>query len=142
MKTQRKKRLPLTTRNVLSSPNEGNEAYRREFVERIFVEDPDNPGRVELAKEAGWEPVTGDGILGDPAVDNCREPGSCITRPVGGGKVGYLMRKRRDWYEEDMEPVRQKALKQEEEIYRELKEREQGYGTYHVRTSLAGSSTE
>lgn len=90
---KRPKRVPLGNRNVLSfGKKDPNYIYR-------VVNDLD--GRLETFASAGWEVVKGSEKLGDQYAGNTSAPGSAVTKPVGHGIVGVLMRKRRDWYEED-----------------------------------------
>lgn len=69
------------------------------YVYRVFN---DVPGRLEAAMEAGYEVVESEAKLGDPVADGATPVGSAVTRPVGGGITGVLMRKPRDMYDEDM----------------------------------------
>lgn len=68
---------------------------------RFFNDDPNKPGRIQEAIEAGYEVVEGKAQIGDPAVDNPKKLGSAMTRPVGNGVTGVLMRKPLDWHLED-----------------------------------------
>jgi hypothetical protein len=68
------------------------------FVYRV-VNDTD--GRVARAEEGGYEVVTSAQELGDATVDSATAVGSAVTRPVGGGVTGVLMRIKREWYDED-----------------------------------------
>jgi len=90
---RRPKRVPLGNRNVLSfgkkDPN---------FIYRVVN---DTEGRVDMFLAAGWEVVKGSEKLGDKYVGNPSSPGSAIEKPVGNGVTGILMRKKREWYEED-----------------------------------------
>lgn len=90
---QRRNRVPLGLRNVLTAPATPG------YVSR-FVNDKD--GRIEAYQEAGWEVVVDEAKAGDDYVGNSRIPGSAITKPVGKGTTAVLMRKRKDWYDEDM----------------------------------------
>lgn len=72
-----------------------------DFHYRIFNDDPNRPGRIEAAKEAGYEVVEGEAQIGDPSADTPKKLGSAITRPVGNGVTGVLMRKPLDWHLED-----------------------------------------
>lgn len=119
-------RTPLNGRNVLSIPGYDPEGDS-EHVLRIVNDDPENPGRVERFKEAGWEPVIGESLIGDPSVENVRQPGSAVTRPVGGGVLGVVMRKKRSEEAEDWQPIEQRNQLIEETIFGEL-DQEERYG--------------
>jgi hypothetical protein len=75
----------------------------------------DKPGRLEAAKEAGYEFET-KGLLGDKMVEGGKLPGSVVSKPVGDGVTGYLMRKPKEWYEADMKPVLEQANRIEKQI--------------------------
>ena len=94
-----RKRIPLGKRNVLSYPKEDQDPN---FKYRIVN---DEPGRIKMFRDAGWEVVEKQGAaLGDPQVGVPSEQvGSVMTKAVGGGKVGYLMRIKKEFYEEDQE---------------------------------------
>lgn len=98
-------RTPLGQRNVLTFKNQDPKYTLR------VVNDKD--GRIEMFQEAGWEIVHDKEKLGDEAAGNTRIPGTAVTKPVGGGVTGVLMRKRRDWFEED-EQVKQDQISEAE----------------------------
>ena len=99
-KAKRPKRIPLGSRNVLTAP------HTEGYVER-FVNDTER--RIQMFEDAGWEVVTGPEKAGDEYAGNTRLPGGAVTKPVGHGIVAVLMRKRKDWYDEDM-AEKQKAV--------------------------------
>jgi len=99
-KAKRPKRIPLGSRNVLTA------AHTEGYVER-FVNDTER--RIQMFEDAGWEVVTGPEKAGDEYAGNTRLPGGAVTKPVGHGIVAVLMRKRKDWYDEDM-AEKQKAV--------------------------------
>lgn len=89
----RPKRTPLGARNRLTfgeqDPN---------FVYRVINDQDD---RLKAAQEAGYEFVMGDGQLGDTRVAEGGKVDSRISKPVGNGVRGFLMRIPREYYEED-----------------------------------------
>ncbi len=93
------------------------------YVYRVFN---DVPGRLDAAMEAGYEVVESDAKLGDPVADGATPVGSAVTRPVGGGITGVLMRKPRDLYQEDM-GQKQAAV---DELEQGLKQHAQSEGHY------------
>lgn len=68
------------------------------YVYRVFN---DTEGRIKRAEEAGYEVVRSSETLGDETAESSHQVGSVVTRPVGGGQTGVLMRIKREWYEED-----------------------------------------
>lgn len=91
--TNRPKRTPLGARARLSfgkqDPN---------FVYRVINDQDD---RLVQAQEAGYEFVMGDEKLGDNRVAEGGKIDSRISKPVGNGVRGFLMRIPKDYYEED-----------------------------------------
>ena len=67
--------------------------YKRRWVN-------DEPGRIQMFKEAGWNIVEEPNELkandGAPSA-----PGKQAVQPVGGGQSGYLMEIREEWWHED-----------------------------------------
>lgn len=81
------------TRNVLTvqgkDPN---------FEYRIVNDDGD---RISQFEDMGYEVVKDSGIkVGDRRIANPTKEGSPIQISVGGGQKAYVMRIRKDWYEE------------------------------------------
>lgn len=63
------------------------------------VNDIDN--RVIELQERGYEVVTHDATVGDKRVGVPKKEGSPVEISVGGGKKAYLMRIKKEWYDED-----------------------------------------
>jgi len=62
----------------------------------------DKDGRIQDLQDRGWEIVDDKSVtLGDRRVSRPSSEGSAITVDVGNGDTGYLMRIKREWYEED-----------------------------------------
>jgi hypothetical protein len=62
----------------------------------------DKDGRIQDLQDRGWEIVEDSAVtIGDRRVSRPSEIGSARTVSVGGGDVGYLMRIKREWWEED-----------------------------------------
>jgi len=110
-----KKRIPIGTRNVLTIPK-GDKDPRYSY--RIVNDEPD---RIRMFRDAGWEVVERRGGLqvGDVDVGDSSQLGSLVTKTVGKNKIGYLMRIKKEFYDEDQEAKAEKirqgesALKQE-----------------------------
>lgn len=127
---QRPSRTPLADRmNTQASHQEPG------FVYRLVN---DKKGRVELLQTSGWEVVTDGSKVGDKTVEGGKIPGSAVTRPVGDGVVGVLMRKPIEWHDEDMKPVYDKAQRVENTLSGKNKQREDGFDNLgsSARTSL------
>ena len=117
-----KKRIPLGTRDVLSvDAKDIGDGY----VGRIVT---DKHGRINMFRDAGWEIVEkrGGAQIGDPQVHSDHHLGACVTKSVGGGEVGYLMRIKKEYYEQDQKRKADKIKEQESG----LKMEEQKRGRY------------
>ena len=88
-----KKRTPLGTRNRLGFTN-----LDERFNYRVINDQDD---RLARAEEAGYEFVESDEQLGDTRVAEGTIPGSRVSKPVGNGVTGYLMRIPINFYKED-----------------------------------------
>jgi hypothetical protein len=93
--TARPVRTPLGQRNRLSF---GEQDPR--FVYRV-INDTDE--RLQQAQEAGYEFVTGDAKLGDARAAEGGKIDSRVSKPVGNGTRGFLMRIPKEYYAEDQE---------------------------------------
>lgn len=88
-------RTPIGTRDKLTVPEHLKEPG---FKYRIFNDDPD---RIQAALDAGYAPVEADAQMGDKDASQASQFGSAVSKPVGGGKRGILMKIREDWYKDD-----------------------------------------
>lgn len=91
----RTRRAPTAGRNVLTVRADDKDPN---FEYRIVNDTGD---RIAEFKERGYEFVSGDVKVGDRRIDAGSSEGSSIRVSVGGGTQGYLMRIRKDWYQED-----------------------------------------
>lgn len=90
----RVKRAPVGRRNVLKVSGQDPD-----FVYRIVN---DEGGRVDEFLAAGYEFVEKDTVkIGDARVGNPSAEGTHAQAHVGGGKKAFLMRIKKEWYEED-----------------------------------------
>lgn len=90
----RVRRQPVGTRNRLSL--HGKEAG---YKYRIAADRSDN---ISQLIEQGYEHVPADKIkVGDSRVSAPKTMSEHATVSLGGGEVGYVMRQKEEWYEED-----------------------------------------
>lgn len=68
------------------------------FEYRIVNDDDD---RVMDLQERGYEIVTHEAKVGDKRVGIPKKEGTPVQISVGGGKKAYLMRQKKEWYDED-----------------------------------------
>ena len=87
-------RTPVGTRNILTvKGKDPNYVYRH-------VNDIDD--RISMFQEAGYELVQDESVVvGDKRVNAASSLGSAKAVSVGQGTKAYLMRIKREWYEED-----------------------------------------
>lgn len=90
----RPQRTAIGTRNILTvKGTDPNYVYR-------FVNDVDD--RISQFKEAGYELVPDESVeVGDKRVNNASSVGSAKIVSVGQGTKAYLMRIKKEWFEED-----------------------------------------
>lgn len=116
----RPKRTPLGQRNRLSfgkqDPN---------FVYRV-INDQDE--RLQQAQEAGYEFVTSNEPLGDKRVAEGGAVDSRVSKPVGNGTRGFLMRIPKEYYEEDQDSKMSKVTETEKALKPDTKRGEYGDG--------------
>jgi hypothetical protein len=103
----RVKRTPINARNVLTL-SDMDPGYSYRFVN-------DTGDRVQAFLDNGWEKVpaktvrVGDKRLGSPSTE-----GTDATASVGQGMKAYVLRIRKDWYEDDQAAKQAKVNATEE----------------------------
>ncbi len=112
---KRTRRTPIGTRNILTvqgkDPN---------FVYRVVNDTGD---RIAQMQEMGYELVSDSSIMvGDRRVTNPSSDGSPVKVSVGGGVQGYVMRIKKEWYEEDQDAKQQRVDQIEAAMRNEAKE--------------------
>ena len=106
-KSARVARKPLTQRGpqAIAGSKDPNFEYR-------FVNDTGS--RIQNFKAAGYELVTGDDlIVGDNRVSDASDLGSTKRVISNDGTTSYLMRIKKEWYEED-QAAKADAVKEQE----------------------------
>lgn len=100
-------RVPMHQRNRISfSDTDPN------FVYRVF-NDVEEGERLAAAQAAGYEFVQSDENIGDTRVADSSKVGKNVSKHVGNGVRGYLMRIPKELYEEDQK-AKQKAVDETE----------------------------
>jgi hypothetical protein len=61
----------------------------------------DKDGRIPSKQAQGYEFVYSEKPIGDFQVGEATALGSLVCKPVGNGRVGYLMRIKQEFYDED-----------------------------------------
>lgn len=107
VKSARTARKPLAQRGPQAIAGEKNPEFEYRFVN-------DTGSRIQNFKAAGYEFVTGDDlIVGDNRVSDATDLGSAKRVISNDGTTSYLMRIKKDWYEED-QASKAAAIKEQE----------------------------
>lgn len=69
----------------------------------------DTPGRIEKFRGMGYELVESEQQLGDYRVAEGSKMGRAVSKPVGNGTTGYLMRIKKEYYDEDQKAKAQRV---------------------------------
>lgn len=101
------------------------------FVYRVFNDKDD---RIQLAMENGYEVVQSDQELGDPTAGSATKLGSVVTKPVGGGMNGVLMRIPKKEYEEAQQ-LKQAYVDKTEGSLRDKAKQDGHYGSMKQESS-------
>ena len=116
----RPQRTPLGQRNRLTfgkqDPN---------FVYRV-INDTDE--RLAEAQEAGYEFVVSDAPLGDKRAAEGGKVDSRVSKPVGNGTRGFLMRIPKEFYAEDQAAKMGKVVETEKALKPDTRKGEYGEG--------------
>jgi len=90
----------------------------------------DSPGRIDELMEAGYEIVTHSAEVGDKRVGTPTSEGSPVKVSLGRGETGYLMRQKKEWYDED-QAAKEAEIKAREESMIDQATRE-NYGKFEI----------
>jgi len=113
-------RVPLGNRARLSFNN-----LEEGYVYRV-INDVDD--RIKRAEAAGYEFVESESSLGDARVADASKMGAKVSKPVGGGMTGYLMRIKKDWYDEDQQNKQKQIDSTESAMKPDNKQNQYGEG--------------
>jgi len=102
-------RIPMGSRRNLTSVNDTPEGYVDRWVNDIA-------GRITRIKQAGYEHVQAASV-GDSSVDGTHSEDGVVSRDMGQGVTAYLMRQRREYFEED-QAEKQKIVDESEDSIR------------------------
>jgi len=116
----RPKRVPLGQRNRLSFGKQ-DPAY----VYRVINDQDD---RLVQAQEAGYEFVISDEKLGDKRAAEAGAVDSRVSKPVGNGTRGFLMRIPKEFYEEDQNEKMGKIVEVEKALKPDTSKGQYGEG--------------
>lgn len=128
----RPKRTPLNKRDILTTDQ--RTGYVRRWVN-------DEPGRIEMFKEAGYAIVDSPTKVGDKRAGDASNLTSVVRKPVGGGQEAVLMEIKQEWYDEDREEAEQEMRKKERGLIPDELKDSKSYGDgVSISSSLEQSS--
>ena len=107
-----RKRIPVGARRDITAVHD----TPKDCVDR-WVNDV--PGRIQKFREAGYELVE-TASVGDSGVDGTHSDQGVVSRDMGKGVTAYLMRQRKEWYQQD-QAEKQKYVDSTEESMRRNK---------------------
>lgn len=112
MTTERIQRTPVSGYRSVLTLNRQDPAYHYRWVNDI-------DGRVELFLNGGYEHVTTKegGDVGTKRVGTATNIGTNVSKPVGQGITAYLMKIKREWYDQDQQDKLKLIKEQERELY-------------------------
>lgn len=121
------KRVPVSgSRDILTVDNKDPDYHYRWVV----AGENENGIRLQKFIRGGYEFVSADDVeVGDDSVYKSSNVGSIVRIPSGDGMYSYLMRIKREWYEEDRANSQKKIDDVEKSIYR-TRNQEEDDGQY------------
>lgn len=127
MKKERIRRTPISgRRNVLTMKGGDTENFKYRIVNDVG-------DRISTFEEQGYEVVTDPKItVGDRRISNPTKEGSPVKVSVGGGTQAYLMRQKREFYDED-QAAKQNYVDETEKGIRNKAKTEADYGNLDIR---------
>lgn len=119
--TKARMRVPIGGHREITSVQDTPDGYVDRWVNDV-------PGRIEKFKRAGYELVESASV-GDSFVDGTHDESGVVSRDMGKGVTGYLMRQRKDYYLEDQNE-KQKTVDDIEDSLRRDKNEDRNDGRY------------
>jgi hypothetical protein len=125
-----RRRVPLGTQGPLYVAGKYKDPN---FEHRVVNE---KPGRIEAFMNAGWEMIcitNENKVVGDPHCGRGTKVGTPVRIHVGGDEFGYLMRIKKEWYEEDQAAKQAGVLGMEQGMKDQTNEDKGRYGKVDIR---------
>jgi len=116
-------RVPVSSRQNITTVYDSDPNYVYRWVND--VED-----RIERFKLGGWEIVDSKSVkVGQRSLDNSGEMSGTISRSVGAGRTAFLMRIKKEWFDEDQAEKARQIQESEDAMLRKEKNAEGRYGS-------------
>ena len=120
----RVRRQPVGVRNRLTL--KGTDPA---YVYRIVADTSDNIARLQ---ERGYEHVLADKVtVGDRRVNQPVGQGEYATQSLGAGVQGYVMRIKKEWYEED-QALKRSEVKKTQDTIKRVDKKDGDYGRIKI----------
>ena len=124
-KADRPKRTPINGRRSILSVKGKDPNYEYRIVNDVDT-------RIADFKERGYELVTDQGVtVGDKRVAIPTQEGSPVMVSVGQGTKAYLMRIKKEWYQEDQQEKQRQVNLTESQITAET-QKDGNYGSIKI----------
>ena len=124
VRSNRPKRVPIGTRNVLTFPE--RVGYKRRVVSDVG-------DRIKQFEAAGYTIVREDIVAGDPKAGSETKIGSAVNPRTGSETKGVLMEIRQEWYDEDQKAKQAEITRGERDMTRKLNQGGDGdYGSVKI----------
>ncbi len=108
-------RVPIGGSRNITTVNDTPDGYVDRWVN-------DSDGRINRFKQAGYENVSAASV-GDSGVDGTHSESGVVSKQMGQGVTAYLMRQRKDYFNEDQTAKQEHVDSTEESIRRDVKEK-------------------
>lgn len=96
----RQERVPVSGLRDIMTVDNKDEAFEYRWV----VDSDERGQKIMRYQKGGYDLVSADEVVvGQPNVYKSEHFGSIVRLPSGNGQFSYLMKIRREWYEEDQE---------------------------------------
>lgn len=115
-------RVPLGAKRDLMNVQNQEEGYH-------YTISNDVEGRLDRLKQAGYEHVE-DAQIGVSNVEGNQASSGVVSKNVGKGITGYVMRQRQDWYDEDQAKKQADIDDLENSMTKSVKSQQSSDGTY------------
>lgn len=122
-KEDRPTRVPLSgNRNIINVTGIDTDKWHLRWIN-------DKDDRIIRAERGGWIKVTDEVNIGDRKVDDSDRKQSFVTKNMGAGVTAYLMKIKREWYEEDQAAKAAVINEKEAAMLKKDRDEEGRYGT-------------
>ncbi len=121
------KRIPVSGRRDIMTVNGKDDGFEYRWVN-------DSDDRISRFQRGGWEFAPDEVVVGQRTADTSTDSSSITSKSVGKGTTAYLMRIKKEWYEEDQTAKAKQINEYEEDLKRTLNSGKDGtYGKVEIK---------